>query len=96
MSIKVKELISECINELVSELDYISDFVIDENTNFLEVFDSMDIVKLIMLVEEKLEDFTKSYIPLADENTFNRELSSLTSLAKFEAYVKERVVEHGE
>jgi acyl carrier protein len=96
MSTKVKELLSDCINELVSDLDYLSDFVYDDNPNLLEVFDSMDIVKLIMLVEEKLEDFTKIYIPLADENTFDLELSSFTSLTKLQADVEEKVAEYGE
>ena len=67
------------------------DINISAEVNLLEVLDSMDLVRLIMFTEEHLLNNAGLELQLADENTFDYEVSPLLSLSAWESYVMQEV-----
>ena len=67
------------------------DITISAEVNLLEILDSMDLVRLIMFTEEYLFNSTGVEVQLADENTFDFEVSPLLSVSAWQAYVMQEV-----
>lgn len=59
--------------------------------NLLEVLDSMDLVRLIMFTEEHLLTSIGVEVQLADENTFDFEVSPLLSVSAWQAHVMQEI-----
>lgn len=51
------------------------------------VLDSMDLVQLISLIEEKIEDETGKYISIADENAMSLEVSPFKTVKTLKDYI---------
>lgn len=87
------------MTETVNILDVISRFCdeseidinISAEANLLEILDSMDLVRLIIFTEEYLLNSAGVELQLADENTFDFEVSPLLSLSAWESYVMQEV-----
>tara|TARA_R110001632_G_scaffold63318_2_gene151358 strand:+ start:11212 stop:11487 length:276 start_codon:yes stop_codon:yes gene_type:complete len=52
------------------------------------VLDSMDLVHLISLIEEKIEDEIGDYISIADENAMSLEVSPFKTVKTLNEYIK--------
>ena len=51
------------------------------------VLDSMDLVQLISLIEEKIEDESGNYISIADENAMSLEISPFKTVKTLNEYI---------
>lgn len=58
------------------------------NLNIVESISSFAVVELLLTTESKVEELTGRYIPLADENLFDAQQSSLISLQNWIDYVQ--------
>lgn len=67
------------------------EITISAEVNLLEILDSMDLVRLIMFTEEYLFNSTGVEVQLADENTFDFEVSPLLSVSAWQAHVMQEV-----
>ena len=81
--------ILDVISRFCAEADI--EIKISAEVNLLEILDSMDLVRLIMFSEEHLLKSTGIEVQLADENTFDFEVSPLLSVSAWESYVMQEV-----
>ncbi len=88
---EVRLLSLEAVSNLQDDLDIQIDEEIKDETNLLEILDSMDIVNLIMETESLLEKKLKKYTPLANEHTFDAESSPLTSFKNWIDFISSQV-----
>ena len=51
------------------------------------ILDSMDLVQLISLIEEKIEDESGNYISIADENAMSLEVSPFKTVKTLNEYI---------
>ena len=78
--------ISQVIND--SEIDV----EINKDSNLLDIFDSMDIVALIMETEAKIYSEIGKKIPLADEYTFDVQRSPFCSVECWLQFVNKQII----
>ena len=76
-STKTSKLVHQALLNIVDDLEIDLEEEINENSNILDILDSMDVVNLIMETEGILESEYDKYIPLANEETFDAEMSPL-------------------
>lgn len=88
---EIKGLIHQAVNSLKEELDVVIEKPIDDDTNFFDILDSMDIVNLIMETESLLEKEVGKYIPLANEYTFDSENSPLISQIEWAKFIYSQI-----
>ena len=67
------------------------DFNFNDKTNLLEVFDSMEVVRLLMFTEEYLIDNFNIMVQLADEHTFDVSSSPLLSVENWCKFVDQQI-----
>lgn len=86
---KVNELMLRVFLNLKEELDIVIEEEITDSTNIFEILDSMDIVNFIMETESLLESELGSYIPLANEETFDAQKSPLLSYKQWLNFISD-------
>ena len=74
---KISKLVHQALLSILDDLEIDLEAEINENSNILDILDSMDVVNLIMETEGVLESEYGNYIPLANEETFDLEMSPL-------------------
>ena len=84
------ELIFASIDELNLELDEHEKISKTENTSLFGSGDSLDslaLINLITIIEQKLEEETGDYVSLADERTMSLEESPFKTVATLKNYI---------
>jgi hypothetical protein len=84
----IRLLSLQAFSNLREELDIEIDQEINDETNILDILDSMDIVNLIMETESLLEKEVGNYTPLATELTFDADMSPLLSFKSWLNFIK--------
>jgi hypothetical protein len=87
----VRKIVNESILQVVNEAEVDSEFELDDNTNLLNIFDSMDIVALIMETESKIYSVIGKKIPLADEYTFDSQRSPFSTVESWTQFVNKQI-----
>jgi hypothetical protein len=87
--VQISKVALQAFANLKDELDVTIDIEIDDATNILELLDSMDIVNLIMETEVLIEAKIGDYVALANEATFDADVSPLLSFGKWVSYINE-------
>ena len=88
-NMNVLQIIYESIDEINLSLDEIK-MEKNEATSIFgsdSILDSMDLVQLISLIEEKIEESTGTYIPIADENAMSLERSPFRTVGTLKEYI---------
>ena len=87
--VQIREVALQAFLNIKDELEVNIDVEIDDDTNVLELLDSMDIVSLIMETEGLVEKEFGRYIALANEETFASDSSPLRSFSSWVTYIIE-------
>lgn len=87
------KIVSESILVVVKESEIDLDVEIDAYTNLLSIFDSMDIVALIMETESKLYSVLGRNVSLADEYTFDIQRSPFNTVESWLNFVNKQLHE---
>ena len=90
----VRNIINESILQVLNEADIDREFKIDENTNLLTIFDSMDIVALILETESKIYNVMGKKVALADEYTFDSQKSPFSTVGSWIKFVNKQIIEY--
>ena len=84
------ELIFESIDELNLDLDKNEKITKTEETNLFGAGDSLDslaLINLITIIEEKIEEVTGEYISLADEKAMSLDESPFKTVTTLKNYI---------
>ena len=84
------ELIFESIDELNLDLDKNEKITKTEETNLFGSGDSLDslaLINLITIIEEKIEEVTGEYISLADEKAMSLDESPFKTVTTLKNYI---------
>lgn len=84
---RIEKIVTDSLNKLKKEKNIKKS--LKENDNLLEIFDSFDLVNLILNLEDDIKKNLKIKIQLADENLFDLKKSPLISLKLWKNYVKD-------
>tara|TARA_B100001057_G_C22650257_1_gene871811 strand:- start:475 stop:753 length:279 start_codon:yes stop_codon:yes gene_type:complete len=84
---RIDKIVADSLNKLKREKNIKKS--LKENDNLLEIFDSFDLVNLILNLEDDIKKNLKTKIQLADENLFDLKKSPLISLKLWKNYVKD-------
>lgn len=87
----VLEIIYEVIDEVNLELSESSRIEKNEQAVIFgeqSTLDSMELVNFITLVEEKLEEATGHFIPIADERAMSMESSPFKTIGSLKQYIE--------
>tara|TARA_B100000212_G_C27069618_1_gene403343 strand:- start:122 stop:421 length:300 start_codon:yes stop_codon:yes gene_type:complete len=95
-SIKISKLVHQALLNIVDDLEIDLEEEINGNSNILEVLDSMDVVNLIMETEGIMESEYGKYIPLANEETFDLEMSPLLTFNGWVEHIVSMIKEANE
>ena len=90
---QVHEIVLKAFSNLEKELDVVLNQKIEDETNILDTLDSIDVVNLIMETESLVEANYGSYIPLANEESFDANLSPLLSVSNWVKHVQTMIKE---
>ena len=90
----VRKIVNESILQVINEAGIDGDFEIDDDTNLLAIFDSMDIVALIMETEAKIYTELGKKVPLADEYTFDSQKSPLNTVDSWVQFVNKQLINY--
>ena len=90
---QVHEIVLKAFSNLEKELNVVLNQEIEGTTNILEILDSIDVVNLIMETESLVEAKYGSYIPLANEESFDANLSPLLSVSNWIKHVHTMIKE---
>tara|TARA_Y100001958_G_C21043572_1_gene412325 strand:- start:433 stop:732 length:300 start_codon:yes stop_codon:yes gene_type:complete len=91
---EVHEIVSKAFSNLKKELNVVVEQEIEGSTNILDILDSIDVVNLIMETESLVEDRYGVYVPLANEESFDANLSPLLSVSNWEEHVLAMIKEN--
>ena len=75
------------LKETAKRFEYDLSLEISDDLELLNILDSVMIVDLLLETETRLENELGRYVPLADENTFNVEKSSLVSWGEWKKFL---------
>ena len=93
---EVHEIVFKAFSNIKKELNVVIEQEIKGSTNILDILDSIDVVNLIMETESLVEDRYGVYVPLANEESFDANLSPLLSVSNWEEHVLAMIKEnHG-
>ena len=84
------QIIYEAIDEINEDLDESQKIEKTEETQIFgsgDSLDSLQLVNLITIVEQKIEDVTGEYIPLADERAMSLEESPFKTVGTLREYI---------
>lgn len=84
---RIDKIVVDSLNKLKKEKNIKKS--LKENDNLLEIFDSFDLVNLILNLEDDIKKNLKIKIQLADENLFDLKKSPLISIKSWKNYVKD-------
>lgn len=87
--VQIREVALQAFSNIKDELEVNIDIEIDNDTNVLELLDSMDVVSLIIETEGLIEKLIGNYVALANEETFASESSPLLSFGSWVEYINE-------
>jgi hypothetical protein len=85
-------LVREAISIIEKDLEVKLDCQINSDSNILKIFDSIDVVGIILETEALIEAEIGRYVPLASESSFDADGSPLLRLETWIAYVHSAVV----
>ena len=95
-STKISKLVHQALLNIVDDLEIDLEEELNENSNILDILDSMDVVNLIMETEGILESEYGNYIPLANEETFDLEMSPLLTFNSWVEHIVSMIREANE
>tara|TARA_B100000989_G_C19283610_1_gene361319 strand:- start:114 stop:413 length:300 start_codon:yes stop_codon:yes gene_type:complete len=93
---KISKLVHQALLSILDDLEIDLEAEINENSNILDILDSMDVVNLIMETEGVLESEYGNYIPLANEETFDLEMSPLLTFNSWVEHIVSMIREANE
>lgn len=89
----MNELVSKIVDETIDEINETGEYAtLQKNDDELlfgteSALDSMGLVNLITIIEQKIEDQTGEYISIADENAMSLEQSPFRTVGVLKNYV---------
>ena len=87
----IDNLIDTSLNELLNTVFPNDKPEISEDSDLLELLDSIVLVELIMITEQQIYDLLSVHVSLADENTFDWSSSPFRSVSLWRSHIQSLV-----